>query len=322
MNGAPLLLVSLSNIGDAIMTTPVLEAMHALRPDAPIDIVADRRSSIVFDQCPYRGRIVHKDKGAPLRGAAALVRELRDTEYEWVVDLRTDFLPLLLRVRRRMSRWRSRPYGPHAVERHMGVIAALHGNRPIPGTTVWLRPEDGNFGRDVKSRLRAGRLLVLGPGANWAPKIWPAGHFIDLIAELKHDFDAVVLLGDEADRSQSGAVAAGAGIPCVDLCGRTSIREAASVLLCARAFVGNDSGLGHLAGAVGAVSLTLFGPGDPVRYRPWGPRAGWVVGTGGDLASLPPQEAARRLREHLFALDKADTGSVTEQGGPRTPDHR
>jgi len=98
MNGAPLLLVSLSNIGDAIMTTPVLEAMHALRPDAPIDIVADRRSSIVFDQCPYRGRIVHKDKGAPLRGAAALVRELRDTEYEWVVDLRTDFLPLLLRL--------------------------------------------------------------------------------------------------------------------------------------------------------------------------------------------------------------------------------
>ncbi|MBI2992912.1 MAG: glycosyltransferase family 9 protein [Gammaproteobacteria bacterium] len=307
MNGAPLLLVSLSNIGDAIMTTPVLEAMHALRPDARIDIVADRRSRIVFEGCPYRGRILHKDKEAPLRGIAALVRELRATEYEWAVDLRTDFLPVLLRAKRRLLRWRARAYGEHAVERHMGVIAALHANRAIPATTLWLGPGDESFGREVKAGLKADRLLVLGPGANSPPKIWPAPHFVELIAELQQDFDAVALLGDEADRSQSAAVAAGSVLPCLDLCGRTSIPEAASVLSVARAFVGNDSGLGHLASATGTVSLTLFGPGDPARYRPWGARADWIAAADGELASLAPRQAAERLRFHLRALEMAQS---------------
>lgn len=305
MSTAPLLLVSLSNIGDAVLTTPVLEAMHALRPDTPIDIVADFRSSSVFERCPYRGRILHKDKAAPLRGIGALARELRATEYEWVVDLRTDFLPWLLRARRRLSRWRSRPYGEHAVERHMGVIAALHGHRPIPATTVWIGPDGRRFGREITSGLRADRLLALGPGANWPPKIWPAPCFVELIAELKNDFDAVVLLGDGADRAASAAVAAGSVLPCLDLCGRTSVAEAASVLSVARAFVGNDSGLGHLASATGTASLTLFGPGDPSRYRPWGERAAWMAAAGGELAALAPGDAAVRLRSHLQTLGSA-----------------
>lgn len=70
-----ILLITLSNLGDAVMTTPVLEWLHQLYPGAVIDIVGDRRSSAVFSGCPYRGRILNKDKQRIGRGVPALLQE-------------------------------------------------------------------------------------------------------------------------------------------------------------------------------------------------------------------------------------------------------
>ncbi len=95
------LFISLSNIGDAIMTTPALELLHARYPEHSIDIVADRRSGEIFEHCPYRGEIFYKNKRAAWRGVPALLGQLRVSFYEVVVDLRSDGLAYLLRARRR-----------------------------------------------------------------------------------------------------------------------------------------------------------------------------------------------------------------------------
>jgi len=63
-----ILFISLSNIGDAVMTTPVLQALHELYPEAVIDIVGDQRSSEIFKYCPFLGEIFHKHKSSFLRG--------------------------------------------------------------------------------------------------------------------------------------------------------------------------------------------------------------------------------------------------------------
>ena len=96
--GQKLLFVGLSCVGDAVMTTPVLQALHQVYPDAEIDIVADRRSWEIFEHCPYRGDIFYKDKQRFLRGAPALLKELLATRYDVVVDLRTDGLASRLRL--------------------------------------------------------------------------------------------------------------------------------------------------------------------------------------------------------------------------------
>ena len=70
----------------------------------------------------------------------------------------------------------------------------------------------------------------------------------------------------------------------------------ASCSLCARAFVGNDSGLGHMAAALGLPALTIFGPGRPLRYRPWGPRSDWLRAPDRRLESVSAAQAAERLR--------------------------
>ncbi len=291
-----ILVITLSNIGDAVMTTPVLEALHQQYPDAIIDLVADCRSAEIFRHCPYLGRIVFKEKRTGWRGTLKLVRELRSTRYDLIVDLRTDGLAYLLRGRRRLTKWHARPQGPHAVQQHMGVIAAL-GERDIPPTHLWLTPELNAKADQHLRELPGTRWLALGPGANWEPKIWPAAQFQNLIALLQDRFDGVILLGGPSDASRCTAVAAHCPLPCVNLAGQTGLLEATAVLARATLFIGNDSGLGHLASAVGAPTLTLFGPGQPERYRPWGDNAHWLTNPEKDLNRLSAVQVERKVSE-------------------------
>ena len=305
------LLISLSNVGDAIMTTPVLQALHAFDPAAIVDLVGDRRSSEIFSGCPFIGRIVHKEKQRALRGLASLLGDLRTVRYDLVVDLRTDFLPLLIRARRRFFRWQGQASGPHAVQQHLGVIAGLPLELGKFFPQLWPGPVQHEFARNTLGGFAGRRLLALGPGANWPPKIWPARHFIGLLESLRGEFDAVVLLGSAADQLHAAAIAAATPFPCLDLTGKTGLLEAAAVLARAHIFVGNDSGLGHIAAAVHTPTLTLFGVGDPARYHPWGPKAAWLVGPNRDLNRLPVTDVRNLLRVHLSACRSETAPTLT-----------
>ena len=294
------LLISLSNIGDAIMTTPVLQALHDLYPDLRIDIVADRRSSEIFLHCPYRGRVFLKNKQGLLRGTARLLFELRRTRYSLVVDLRTELLAWLLRADKRFGKWQGRPYGVHAVERHMGVIHALHGERPIPSCRVWPGEDDAQFARQALQGHIGKKLVGMGPGANWPGKIWSQENFLRLIEHLQERFDAVVLLGDEKDRAIAGQLTEHASMPCIDLCGRTTLLQASAVLREMSLFVGNDSGLGHMASGVNTPTITIFGPGNPARYRPWGPAALCATGSPADINTV----TVENVLEHVASIER------------------
>ncbi|MGH8509481.1 MAG: glycosyltransferase family 9 protein, partial [Gammaproteobacteria bacterium] len=91
----------------------------------------------------------------------------------------------------------------------------------------------------------------------------------------------------------------------LNLAGQTSILEDCAVLAQTQVFVGNDSGLGHMASAVGTPTLTVFGPTDALRYRPWGRHADWLCEPEGRLEALSGAAVAARLRLHLEALGSA-----------------
>ncbi len=293
-----ILLITLSNIGDAVLTTPVLERLHQCFPEAVVDIVTDQRSSELFTHCPYRGEIILKHKRQGWRGLLRLMRTLRRTRYDLIVDLRTDGLAYLLRAHRALTKWGRRPLGPHAVQHHMGVITALTGP-DIPPTRVWLDDASRAFAAEKLEELPGNRWLAVGPGANWLPKIWPVHRFRELASLLADYFDGVVLLGGPKDRERSQAVGEGLCLPHLDLTGRTGLLQAAALLERCHAFVGNDSGLGHLASAVGTPTLIVFGPGQPERYHPWGRYATWVRGAQERLENLSAETVAERLRSHL-----------------------
>jgi heptosyltransferase-3 len=296
-----ILVVSLSNVGDAVMTTPVLEALHQRYPAAVIDIVGDRRSSNLFEFCPYRGHIFHQDKRGGIGGLLCLIRDLRQTRYELIVDLRTDGLAYLLSARRRLTKWGARsPRGPHAIERLYATVSPLFGTEPIPATRLWLDDGLRAVAAQMLQPLPAGPRLALGPGAKWARKTWPPARFIEMVEAVGDLFAGVVILGGPGDTDSALRVATGIRLPCVNLAGRTSLLEDCAVLSGCAAFVGNDSGAGHMAAALETATLTVFGPTDPLCFHPWGPRAAWVTAPGGELAALTGGAVAERLREQFF----------------------
>ena len=293
-----ILLITLSNIGDAIMTLPVLEALHNTYPLATIDIVTDARASRLFTHCPYGGRIVLKDKQAGWRGTVALVRQLRSTRYDLVVDLRTDGLTLLLRAGHHLTRRGSRPLGHHAVERHFGVISRYIDTANIPAAVIHIPEAVHNFAREQLSGLPGQRWLALGPGARWQPKRWPVLHFRALVNQIQENFDAVILLGDTTEIAVCQDIEDHRPLPAINLAGKTDLLQAAAVLAQAQLFVGNDSGLGHIAAATGTPTVTVFGPGDPARYHPWHPQARWIQSSTGNIEDI----AVDAVTEEVLAI--------------------
>ncbi len=298
-----LLLITLSNIGDLVMTTPVLEALHLSYPQHLIDIVADSRSSELIKPCPYLGRLIHKDKQSGLSGIWSLVRTLRKFRYDVAVDLRTSFLTALIRCGQHGIKRSGTSIGTHAVQHHFTALAGILGpNFDIPPQRLWVDQRAAEKASELLRDIPNGRRLIVAPGANWPGKIWPVDCYEALIEQLRSDFDGVIVVGSNDDRDLSQRLQASCALPIVNLAGRTTLLEVTACMSGAHAFVGNDSGLGHIAAALNVPTLTVFGPGRPERYRPWGVRASVAVAPNAELNLLEPVGVAETLRQHLSGL--------------------
>jgi len=134
---------------------------------------------------------------------------------------------------------------------------------------------------------------VFAPGAEYGPaKRWPEGHFAALAAQLALP---VVLLGSAKESALCAQIAAQASalgaLPPHDLSGRTSLDQALAVIAGARAMVSNDSGLMHVAAALGVPQVAVFGSSSPLHTPPLSPRA-QVLWLKSDASYQPPLDCA------------------------------
>ena len=300
-NTPRLLFVTLSNIGDLVMTTPVLESLHALYPDHVIDVVADQRSGELLQPCPYLGELIWKNKRSSWSDKRKLFRKIRAHHYAVAVDLRGPWLARLARASKRARKASLEP-GMHAVEHHFTALAKLSGSDSIPPMKLWLSQLAKDKANELITATPHKKWLAVAPGANWPGKIWPAEQYTAAINLLADSFDGVLVLGNNADMPLCRQVVAQSSLPSINLCGRTTLPETAACLAKATAFIGNDSGLGHMAAALGIPTLTVFGQGDPTRYRPWGNQAAVVLAPNKDLGKLAAEVVAAKLQSHLATL--------------------
>jgi len=112
--------------------------------------------------------------------------------------------------------------------------------------------------------------LCLMPGSTWASKAWPAATYREVLLKARVEGYAVAVLGSP---DEAGVCAEVAGTEGLNLCGRTSLKEAAAWLRGAKGALGNDSGLSHLAAACGAPTVAIYGATDPRGSTPWGPKS-------------------------------------------------
>ena len=277
-----ILFVTANRVGDAVLSTGLLDHLIRSHPDARITVACGPPAVGVFARMPNRERTLVIDKQPWDMHWLPLWAWAVSRRWDLVVDIRGSALAYMVWAKRRaVMRRRS---GHKTAQ-----LAAVLGLRDPPLPVAWTGPDDR---ARAASLLPAGRPIVaLGPTANWPPKAWPAEHFAMLFRRLEAGplpgaRPAVFAGPGEQERALAEPLLA--ALPeAIDLCGRLTLPEAAACLARAALYVGNDSGLMHLAAAAGAPTLGLFGPTPADEYAPAGRRAAAVVAPVPAIGELP-----------------------------------
>ncbi len=281
-----ILFVTSNRVGDAILSTGLLDHLIRTYPRARITIVCGRVAEGVFARMPNRERTIVLDKLPYGRHWLALWAKVLPHWWDLVVDIRGSALSWMVPTARRAV-WRRKP--GHKIAELAGVLKL----DPPPLPVAWTAAEDRDRARLL---LPDGPPIVaLGPTANWAPKTWPPERF----AALFHALAAGVLPGAipaifAGPGPEEAAMAAPllAALPgAINLCGRLTLPEVAACFARATLYAGNDSGLMHMAAATGTPTLGLFGPTPAAEYGPSGRRAAAVLSRDGTMAGLPVSDA-------------------------------
>lgn len=281
-----ILFITSNRLGDAVLSTGLLDHLIRTHPEARITVACGPVAEGVFDRMPNRDRTIVVDKLAFRLHWLPLWAGAVTTLWDLVVDIRGSTIAWMVLTRRRAV-MRRRP-GHKIVQ-----LAAVLGVEPPPLPVAWTSAEDRARAAVL---LPSGRPIIgLGPTANWAPKVWPADRFAALFRALRSGplpgaIPAVFAGPGDAERAMAAPLLA--ALPeAVDLVGRLSLPEVAACLARCAVFVGNDSGLMHLASAAGAPTLGLFGPTAAAEYAPAGPRAAAVLSTSDRMQDLPVEAA-------------------------------
>lgn len=267
---ARILFITSNRIGDAVLSTAALEHALARYPGAGVVVACGPLPAQLFRATPGLERIERIDKREGRW--SDLWRRLRRERFDLAIDLRGSLVTLGVRAKQRIIHRKTR------VVRHKLVeLAELLRLDAPPAPKLHIDAEAHASAQSVLGDAKG--VLALGPGANFIGKRWPPPLFAQLARRL--GIAPVLLLGAPDDAPFCAEIAselAASGIPAIDAAGKLDLLAAAAALTRARLFVGNDSGLMHIAAAVGAPTVGLFGPSDERVYGPWGPRTRAVRG--------------------------------------------
>jgi ADP-heptose:LPS heptosyltransferase len=283
MAGAfPILFLTSTRIGDAVLSSGLLKRLHDEIPNARFTIAAGPAAAPLFRDTPRLDRVLVVEKRKGGGHWFDLWKEVRNRRWGFVLDLRGSGLSGFLSAKKRAV-YRRPPKGGPIVHKVVEAARLLKLEDEPPAPFLFTSEEterqvDAILGSDPRP------VLALGPGANWIGKTWPTERFNEVAARLlgadgPMAGGRLLILGAERDRLE--ATGARMAVPrdrVIDLCGKADLLTGYACLKRARLFIGNDSGLMHLAAAAGAPTVGLFGPSDERRYGPWGPHVRAVRG--------------------------------------------
>jgi ADP-heptose:LPS heptosyltransferase len=277
----PILFITSTRIGDAVLSSGLLARLHAEIPRARFTIAAGALAAPLFRDTPNLDALIPIEKKGGGLHWVDLWNRTRTTKWGLVLDLRGSGLAGALSAKMRVVRRSPDEDEPvlHKVEELARLLKIESG--PPPAPHLFLSPETEAEAEDYLGSHGEGDgpILAVSPSANWVGKTWPAERFAVLIARLLGPSGPLpegrlLLLGGPDDRRTADAVRREVSRRrVIDATGEVDLLVAYAMLRRARLFVGNDSGLMHLAAAAGAPTLGLFGPSDERRYGPWGEHA-------------------------------------------------
>jgi heptosyltransferase-2 len=288
--------VRTDRLGDVLLSTPAVKALRQNFPQSYIAMMVSPYTKEEVDGNPDIDEVITfdkegKDKGwlGGLKFAAALRKKKFDLVLILHPTRRMHILMFLAGIRRRLGYDRKFKFLLTDRIRHTKQSGAKHeseyvldfvrylGIRPEDKALFMpLSPESEKWARDLFNSLGIqdkDKILAIHPTASCPSRIWPAERFArvaDILAE-KYGFKVVVVSGAK-DMQKAQEVIKNMHQAALELSGRTSVSQLASVLKRCQLFISTDSGPMHVACAIGVPVITIFGRNQAgLSPRRWGP---------------------------------------------------
>ena len=277
MPAMKILFITATRLGDAILSTGLLEHLRQTHPEARVTVACGVLAASIFEGFPNVEHIIPMIKQKRHGHWFDLWRAVVGTKWDMVIDLRNSVVSRLVYAKQRFMFGRQIDPHLHKVEQAGAVMKLAH----VPDPVLHFTPAQTAFAQHL---IPANHGLVLGvaPAANWIGKTWPAENFIKVIDWLTVPEGLmpnarVAVFAAPGEAAQAKPVLD--AVPMdrrIDGIGQGTPGEAAASIVRCDFFIGNDSGLMHAAAASGVPTIGLFGPSYPHLYGPWGDHAAYV----------------------------------------------
>jgi heptosyltransferase-1 len=288
MPDARFLLVRLGSLGDVIHALPAAAALRDAFPQARIDWLIEPKWRRLLEGNPDLTEIISLEKKSAA-GLIATVRKVRAAHYTCAIDfqgLYKSALPAFACGAPRRIGFpstyaregfasmfytdRVNPRGAHKVDHNLALAQAAGARPEPPRFPLTLRSEDEKQVTQELARHNIADFYVLNPGGGWRSKCWPPERYGELHHRLAvlHGWRAIISFGPgEESLAQELVSAAGTPAPVAVALGLGTLM---ALLRRAKFVVSADTGPLHLASALGAPIVGLYGPTDPARNGPYG----------------------------------------------------
>ncbi len=307
-----ILLIRPDHLGDMLLATPAIDALSRARPLSEIHVLAGPWAAGVLSKyqevdvvltLPFPGfeRTPKEDLKSPYLLAVNTARRLRRIGYNSAVILRPDhwwgaLVAYLAGIPERIGYdlpdvapflTRKIPYRlEHSVIQNLRLVERWTG-KLAEGDTRFLFPVDEVDQEYINARLQTAGiareypLVCIHPGSGTWVKLWQPEKWALVADTLCEQLGAAaVFSGGDHELPLIQAIVERMHQPAYIIAGETSVGQLAALFTRASVVLGPDSGPLHLAAAVKAPTVTLFGPADPAEFRPWGaPEQHYVITT-------------------------------------------
>lgn len=307
-----ILFITLSNLGDVILSLPSLDGLRECFPEAEVYCMVGPRVKDVFANNPAISKLIVYDKHAGWGKKLRLFFSLRAEHFDVVIDLRNSFYGILLPAQYKTSPLLRIPASIlHMKDRNLYRLRKTlkRDTMAEPKTqSLYIPQEDKLY---VESLLKEcsisenDTVVLVNPATASEPKRWAPEQFGSLCAKLPADYK-IILIGAAQYRGLTEIVGRYRSHNVFDLTGRTTLIHLAYLLKKVSLMVTCDTGTMHLASYCNTPTVALFGPTDEIRYGPWSQRKAVIKK---DMACRPCLKAQCR-HTHVDCIKSIEVQDV------------
>ncbi len=317
-----------NQLGDMLCIVPTLRALRERFPNSFIALVASPINFEVMRHCRYLDEVLMFDKTRGLLSSIAFIRDLRKRNFDLAIvpstvsmSFTSHLFAFLSNAHTRIGAagidgkenpsafffnvpvvldWRATPHR-HQTLRNLDMLKPLAIFSDDLHLEITFDREEAAMMERLKREKAERKKLVIGyhAGAGKTPNRWEASRFARVANTLAQEFDAATLItAGPMDDEPVYDMTKWLTVP-YNLIKGKPIREVAVILSTVDLMITNDTGIMHVAGAVGVPVLSLFGPTDPEQWAPVGTKNRWLKGEKEDINTISVEEVLRTSREML-----------------------